>query len=193
MAEFVFLAPVVVAVVLDALLVPEVLAFLVLVVPEAEAVLALVVAGFAGCWFTGAVLVAAFAEASAGALPAVPAEAGVPVVFWVFVTFVFAVAGVLVLAPELEAVAELAAVLVAVPGVLVFAAGAVLAVAVVFAAGFAVTALLEVIVVLDAVGVALAGLVTGTLPTLVVGDEAAALCPPLLAAEVPPSPLVAKV
>lgn len=169
MAELVFLVPEVVAVPLAELFVWALLAaFWVLVVPGAEAVLVLAVVGFVGGWVTDAVLV----ETLAVGLLAEPAGAEVPVVFGAFVAV--ADAGVLVLAAEVDAVAELPEVLAGALAFL-FAAGAVLAVVVDLAADFAVAALPEVIVVLVAVGVALAGLETEALPTLVVPDEVTAL------------------
>ena len=173
MAEFVFLALVVV---LEAPLGWEVLAaFLVLVAAVAEAILVPAVVGFAGGCFSGAVLVAGLSGAVAVALLVVPAGAEVPRAFGAFVV----VAGALVVAAELGAAAALAEVLDTALLALLFAAGADLAVAVVLAAGFAVTVPPEVILVLVAetvpVGVALTGLEEETLTILVLDDAVAVL------------------
>lgn len=151
-------------------------AVFVLVVPEAlvleaDAVLVLVVADFAGCWLTGVVL--------AGALLAELTGAGVSFGFGVFVDVV----GVLVLAAE--PVAALTEVLVVAVGAFLFVAVAVLADVVVLTAGFGVAALPEVIVVLVAVGVALTGEVTEELPALTLGGDVLALCPTLVVEGVP--------
>lgn len=176
MGEVDFFAPVVVPVVLLALFVLEALAavFVLLVlaaaVPEAEAVLVPVAAGFAGCCLTGVVL--------AGAWPAVLEEAGVALGFAALVAVAPAVlvVGALVWAPDLGAVVLLAAL-----GAFLFAPDPVVAGAVVQVAGFAAVAVVavlrvlpvlpEVIFVLVVVGVALAGEVASDLPALPVGME----------------------